>query len=335
MNTPTRQASAFPADGSCDYLGLEDDPQTCLAVPSLLNICHRAVPPEPVRPEYQRLFCQTPDHTRCPVFRADRPMRLPVEIRGPRTRRAPRLPAIILWLVTAAAVLATVVVVLLGRSPFPLALPPGADRNVRTYITSPLPTSPPATATALEVLPPIIPLASSTSVPQTPAGSSATVGPAPTSTSSSVPESTVTSSASARVSPTITASPVGQCGHQLEEAFGSAHRLLIHRVKGGESLNMFADRYYTTVDVIEAVNYDLYVPIRNESALVIAPGLRQDSVLPAFEAYEAPASGISPEALATQVAVQLQPLIQYNAFGTDCTRIVGWAVIPRALTATP
>jgi hypothetical protein len=110
---------------------------------------------------------------------------------------------------------------------------------------------------------------------------------------------------------------------------------VIHRIKGGESLNMFADRYYTTVDVIEGLNFELYVPIRNESVIVIAPGLRQTSVLPAFDTLEVQQPGATLSSLAAKVGVPLEALAEYNNFGPDCQTIVGWLVIPREVTPTP
>jgi hypothetical protein len=98
---------------------------------------------------------------------------------------------------------------------------------------------------------------------------------------------------------------------------------------------MFAERYYTTVDVTVALNFELYVPIRNESIIVIAPGLRQASVLPAFEAAEVPSPGLTISALAAELGVPQESLAEYNDFGSACQTILGWLVVPRQSTGTP
>jgi hypothetical protein len=336
VNTPIDK-SAVPDTGAvCNYLGLQDDPGTSLAVPSLLNMCYRARPVEPVRLEHQRLFCQTANHAQCPVFRAEQGMRLPVEIRGHRLRSATRRSAPALWLLPIGVLLVAAIVLVVGlRWPHSLPSLRGLAEITSTLgpASSVFPT--PASATAVQPLPPIILGASSTDMGPLPTSTSPTPIPTSSASPSSPFKPTRTPSPTLTLSATATSTPLGQCGHQLEETFGSSHRLLIHRVKGGESLNMFADRYYTSVDVIEGLNFELYVPIRNESAIVIAPGLRQTSVLPAFDAMEVQEPGSTLSSLAAKASVPLEVLAQYNNFGSDCRTIVGWLVIPHEPTPIP
>jgi len=109
----------------------------------------------------------------------------------------------------------------------------------------------------------------------------------------------------------------------------------MHRVTGGESLNMYADKYFTTVDVIEAINYDLTLPIHDGGVLAIAPGLKQISVLPPFETYEVSAPTVSLESVAAKLSVAREALLQYNDFAADCRMLSGWVLIPHPRTATP
>ena len=64
----TNQVQPSSLLGVCEHLGTQDDPRTCLAYPSVWNYCHRASPPETVRLEHQRQYCQTAAHVQCPVF---------------------------------------------------------------------------------------------------------------------------------------------------------------------------------------------------------------------------------------------------------------------------
>jgi len=98
---------------------------------------------------------------------------------------------------------------------------------------------------------------------------------------------------------------------------------------------MFADRYNTTVDATVGINFELNVPIRNESVIVIAPGLKDASVLPPFEAEQVTPPALTLSALAAEMTVPQQSLAEYNDFGSECQTILGWVAVPRQGTGTP
>jgi hypothetical protein len=337
MGIPLSQLNQPPANGICTYLGLLDDPQTSLAIPSPLNYCYHARPPEPVRRQHQRLFCQTSDYARCPVYRSEKILRLPVEIRGlpissageRRRQPARMIPVLLIVLILIGALLATRGWISRALSSSPLLSP--------TPTAIPTSTAPPPSSPAgdLPRPPPNVLAASATDLVPEPASPLPAGTPTRTPTTTRTAKPTSPGTATLTPSPTPTSSPIGQCGHELEQVFGTSRHLLMHRVTGGESLNTYADRYYTTIEVMEAINYDLYIPIYNGSILVIAPGLRQTGVLPPFETYEVPAPGLTLQALAGKVGVSTGSLLQYNDFGADCRNIVSWVLVPREDTATP
>jgi hypothetical protein len=89
---------------SCPYLGVKDDPGTCLGYPAEWNLCYRARPSAPVSREHQRELCLSPVYERCPVFQRERLAPLPREMRGARLP-SPWLRALLLALLVLAALL--------------------------------------------------------------------------------------------------------------------------------------------------------------------------------------------------------------------------------------
>jgi len=270
------------------------------------------------------------------VFRAEQAIRLPEEIRGHRPHPATGTSARLLWIAPIAAILAIIVVlVLTGRWPYAGSLPAGAPGIAEAPASSTSTVVPSPTATEGELLPPLILPSPSAAPLRLPLSPSATTTADRAVKPSSTPEPTATLRPTATKPPTVTASPIGQCGHQLEQPFGSPHRLVLHQVQAGESLNMFADRYNTTVDATVGINFELNVPIRNESVIVIAPGLKDASVLPPFEAEQVTPPALTLSALAAEMTVPQQSLAEYNDFGSECQTILGWVAVPRQGTGTP
>ncbi len=143
------------------------------------------------------------------------------------------------------------------------------------------------------------------------------------------PSPTVTLKAAATNPPTPSPSPMGQCGHQFETSFGSNYHFIIHRAHNGDSLNMYADTYHTSVEAIQALNYRLPIPMWKDWVLVIPVGETQVAGLPPFETYEVTEPGIPPEMLAQQLSVDAALLREYNDFDQSCQLIIGWLVVPR------
>ena len=82
---PNKIVPPPPGKGICPYLGIAEDPQTCLAYPSEWNLCQCARPAGRVSLEHQRTTCLLPGHTACPVFLDGAGAPLPAHLRGKRT----------------------------------------------------------------------------------------------------------------------------------------------------------------------------------------------------------------------------------------------------------
>lgn len=72
---------AVPGAQTCPYLGIPEDPQTCVSYPSHWNLCHRARPAALVKLSYQRDVCLGGAHVHCPVFQREEIKPLPLELR--------------------------------------------------------------------------------------------------------------------------------------------------------------------------------------------------------------------------------------------------------------
>lgn len=95
----------------CPYIGLDNDPTTVMAYPTLRNCCHRVQPEEPVNLNYQLTHCFTFAHRHCPVLLGQTTEGLPPEIAVYSTKKR---AAIALWLVVASGTLTAVFFLLFG-----------------------------------------------------------------------------------------------------------------------------------------------------------------------------------------------------------------------------
>ena len=90
MQTFLKRITPAPGKGICPYLGMQEDPQTCLAYPSEWNLCQHARPAGMVKLEYQRSTCLLSVHTVCPVFVEEGTLPLPPNLRRRRKWLEPR-----------------------------------------------------------------------------------------------------------------------------------------------------------------------------------------------------------------------------------------------------
>lgn len=116
----------------------------------------------------------------------------------------------------------------------------------------------------------------------------------------------------------------------LETPIGNEIQFIIHRVKEGETLGIFADQYNTTVDAITAINHDLIVPLWAHWLVVIPLDITDVSELPTFEPYQVEVEGILLRELAEEVSASLDDMVRYNAIDADHVLHTGeWLLIPR------
>lgn len=300
--------------GSCLHLGLKDDPPTCLAFASNWNYCHHALPPESVKLEHQRQFCQTKKHVQCPVFQKDALAPLPRDVRGrhvPKSRRAKSqllrpltltilaLAAGTIWFGVASGLLGGLRSQWLGTAP--PAGPPGTAAA-------------PASATAglptlAFMLPPV--LGTSTSQP--------TAGIYPSTHEYMDPSPST---------PTPVSTAAGVCGHQLDVPFGPGPQFIIHRVGGGDSLNRYEIVYNTSVAAIEGINLPYQIPVRADWVLVIPLDTTEVGDLPAFKPYLVSYRNTPIQTMAFKVSADLLAFEKYNGFDESCRDFIGWVLAP-------
>jgi LysM repeat protein len=123
--------------------------------------------------------------------------------------------------------------------------------------------------------------------------------------------------------------------HALETPIGLDYKLIIHRVALGESLPSMAAIYGTTAEAIQAVNYNLPLPLVVDRLVIVPINQTDIHGLPAFEAYEVKADVVV-ETLAQQLAVDPSLLKLYNGLKDGEPLSTGdWLLIPHVGTATP
>ncbi len=82
----------------CPYLGLIDDPDTCLAFPTERNACQRTVPAEPISLEHQSSYCLTYKYTECPIYMGETLPAMNADRARARRSRMMRRGCILIWL---------------------------------------------------------------------------------------------------------------------------------------------------------------------------------------------------------------------------------------------
>lgn len=148
--------------------------------------------------------------------------------------------------------------------------------------------------------------------------------------SETVTAAAATSSPAPTQAPMATDTTVPQM-HGLEAAIKvGGVEFRIHRMQWGETFESLAATYMTTPEVIRALNYELYPPLRAESVIVVAPGMQTpDASLPALRTYEVTAEGTTLEAVAQELGVNAKVLGHYNGCEAGCPLGAGdWLIVP-------
>lgn len=296
---------------SCPYLGLHDDPRTSLAYPSVWNYCYRANPPASVIPSHQVTTCLKREYVNCPVYLAEVGQLLPSGLRGRlkvparRVRGKTRKSNHAVWIVLLAALL--ILTVWLG--------------------TRFLPKSPPLSTPSLVATSTEIPTSTARAGWTNPAQIVTINATTPTHRPSQTPQKTVLPAL-----PTLTLFPMlipGTCGHALDIPFGTGPQFVIHRVAGGENLELFALKYQTTQEAIRALNFSLPVPVWSDWIIVIPIGTSDMRGIPSFELYQASGQAMTLDELARQLGADALSMQKYNAFDDTCRTFVNWLLVPR------
>lgn len=116
----------------------------------------------------------------------------------------------------------------------------------------------------------------------------------------------------------------------LETPIGASPALLIHRVLPGESLDLIAAHFDTSVEAIQAINYFLPSPLLADLPIIIPLGQTQTAGLPQFESYQVSVAGLTIEQLAQSLGVNVVQLRKYNLLPEGTTLVAGqWLLLPR------
>jgi hypothetical protein len=303
-----------PGKGNCPYLGIAEDPQTCLAYASEWNLCHHVRRPSAVKLEHQRSNCLLGTHTACPVFQSAQAALLPARLRGRRAQAGlGKWAPLLVLLVTGLFLAAWALWWRSAEIPSSAALGPSpeATRADSPQALLPAVAGEPAGAAGPTPLSPISFQASFTAPAPMPA-SSATL--------------------SAPTAPTAWK----RCGYALEASIEIGQNgLVLHRVRSGENMLLLAEKYGTSIQAIRAVNYFLPSPLWADLVIVIPVGSPEGAGALVLEPYQVPEPGVSIESLAGQFSLTTVEFAQSNDLDMDCPAISGWVLVPHPARVDP
>jgi len=275
---------------TCPHLGLKNDQVTFSSYPSGWNACHHVNPVSTPTLDFQRRFCLRANYVNCPIYQSASGQKMPRDIQLRESGISGKTKQILLL-----ALLAVVgIVIILG---FVFKDQILAIINPEQEMT-PQPTD---YVSVIQKTPTELPLT------QTPTNHP----PTPT-----------------LIPPTPTTEPVIL---ELETPIGAPDlQFLIHRVSQGESLEVFADVYNTSVDAIIAVNSSILIPLWIDSLIVIPVNTLDVVSLPAFEPYQVEIMGLTPQTLAEKLSVDPDDLSRYNNVPSEYLFNAGdWILVPR------
>lgn len=270
----------------CPHLGLVHDPATHMNFPSVVNQCQNCKKPQAPRLAYQGDFCLSHAHTACILNRTRQKISMPPEI-GMLPTDTKRIH----WIAIVLSLLVGFSIFFLYRASSPDFDPflPGVPQNESVGIQG----SP--TETLLSPANTII-----TGMVTTPPVDEVPTGIHP-------PSETPVNSGTLHIYEATKLPP------------GASHGFLIHIVAQGETLDIIAFNFGTTVQAIMSVNYDLTPPVWVDYPIVIPVNTDHVSGMPAFEVYVVEDyETISSGALAGLLAVNSRDLEFYNLCSGAC-----------------
>lgn len=280
-------------DRTCPSLGLLDDADTLLDFPSVWNYCHRARPVVPPNIKHQGEFCLSENYHHCPVFLRQQAAPLSEHLRAPlnRTNRIRGFSR----KNSIVALISLSIILLLGW----------AIINQKSFL--PVVVNTPSAVPIINI---------------------------PIAASASLPKETITATFTQTHTMTVTPPSGSATGlfskRQLDMPVGTDYKFVLHRVREGENLDQYAAQYNTSIEAIILINYNLKTPVWVDTVVVIPVDLMDVASLPAFEVYEVPQAGMSLEALAQELDVDLADLKYYNALSNTESLLSGdWLLIPR------
>jgi len=298
------------ADKRCPHLGLPDDPATAHGFPSWWNSCHSVRPIASPNLSHQREVCLTTKHAFCPVFEAGKRKPLPKELRirkvGPRRKLIGR------WI----TVIVSLTFLILGGLIFSgYWVPSWVERtSIPAWISRVIPheTITNTPAEALKTEPPTVVIKTATVTPEM-----NIVSETPSLSEENIAATQTKIALAAR------------CAFPLESPFGGVNRqFLLHEVIAGESMTILTERYETTQNAIEAVNYLFPSQLWAELVIIIPLNTTSTAGLPSFKPVLLDEEDISVEELAQKLLVPSAEIIEFNQLDPNCRSFQGWLLVP-------
>jgi hypothetical protein len=305
-------APSFSADGykRCPHLGLPDDPATAHGFPSWWNSCHSVKPIASPNLAHQREICLTTKHAFCPVFEAGQKKPLPKELRmrkvGTRRKLIGR------WI----TVVVSLTFLILGGLIISGYWVPSWVENtpvpawISRVISQKSITNTPAVV--LETQPPTVVIETATVTPE-----------------KSIVSETPSLSEENIAATQTKISLASRCAYPLESPFdGVNNQFLFHEVAAGESMTILTERYETTQNAIEAVNYFFPSQLWAELVIIIPLNTTNTAGLDTFKPVLIDEEDISLEELAKNLLVSSAELIEFNQLDPSCRSFQGWILVP-------
>lgn len=292
----------------CPYLGLKFDPKTWVGYPSPLNYCHRVKPLAVPKFEHQISHCLSKNFIDCPIVYGGPGQRMPKAIQSQSIQRATLKKIIKIEVMIGVALIAVILGAIFWNQIIAgiAQIGESASREAQTNTQESIFTK---TASPTAELTPTF---ANTST--------ATIENSPNPTQTPIPPSETPLPPTSTIEPPILA---------LETPIGRDKKFIIHAVIPGESLELYAKNYNTTVPAIRAVNYDLPSFLPLDWVVIIPLNTSDVTDIPPFEPFEVK-EAISVGTLAEILSVDLTDLRLYNRIPSGYALNPGeWILIPR------
>ena len=269
----------------CPHLGLIHDTATHMGFPASENRCFHSRPPKSPDLSYQQSFCLQKSYDTCGFYQNDgaRPTALEVTAPSVSGKRSKTIFLFLVLLIVAGAAL-------IGVGEWK-----GLPGSV--FVAPPQP--------QVEI----------------PLSGTVTASAEAVSLSTNTPTHLWISGDTSTPQPADTVTPLPHLhGFEITKMpAGTDQGYLIHIVAPGETLDMIAVDYNTTVQAIIAVNYKLKPPVWVQYPIVIPVGTKDARGLPAFDVYVVEAyETIKAESLADVLGVDAAALEFYNLCTGNC-----------------
>ena len=298
------------ADKRCPHLGLRDDPATAHGFPSWWNSCHNVKPIASPNLAHQREVCLTAKHAFCPAIEAGQKRSLPKELRmrkvGPRRKLIGR------WI----TVVVSLTFLIIGGLIFSgYWVPSWVDKtSIPAWISRVIPQKI-TTNTPLAVIEADTPTVVLETAAVTPEKSIVSETPSPSRENIAATQTEL--------------ALASRCAYPLESPFGGVNRqFLLHEVVAGENMNILTERYETTQDAIDAVNYFFPSSLWAEHVIVIPLYITNSTGLSSFKPVLLDEEDISLVELAQNLMVSSSELIEFNQIDPSCRSFQGWILVP-------